>query len=249
MYKVIVVSISDDDISKLNTKKKESVAFNKRYFSQFTECIQNSNNVIDMNKKMDELFPTENTDIFISHSHKDIDTANKVKDFLENTFNVSVFIDSNVWKNSNDYLRDLDNQYCRNVNEDTYNYDKRNNTTTHVHMMLATSILHAMDKSECIILLQSPNYSQQHTDNMMKTNSAWIYLEALTSQLLRIKIPKRVTTFLEHSMKKVQDSKLEFIPEYSIDISKLKTIDFKSVLTLQNRNLRKTEFLDALYKL
>ena len=42
-------------------------------------------------------FPNVDADIFLSHSHKDMNLANALAGWIYDTFNLKVFIDSNVW--------------------------------------------------------------------------------------------------------------------------------------------------------
>lgn len=54
-------------------------------------------------------------------------------------------------------LRQIDDKYCRNKTGDTYNYDRRNYSTSHVHMMLSTALTEMMNISECIMFFNTPN--------------------------------------------------------------------------------------------
>ena len=52
---------------------------------------------------MNELFPIDDYDIFISHSHKNIEEARALKKFLEMNLNLKVFIDCDFWQSADDF--------------------------------------------------------------------------------------------------------------------------------------------------
>lgn len=129
-------------------------------------------------------FPSVKADIFISHSHNDENEAIKLAGWLKEIFDLDCFIDSCIWGNSNDLLKTLDNEYCLNVSENTYSYQKRNSSTSHVHVMLSTALAKMIERTECLIFLNTPN-SVATSDIITKTASPWIYMEIALSQLVR----------------------------------------------------------------
>ncbi len=106
---------------------------------------------IDFTNLQKHWFPVVDSDIFISHSHKDIKIVTALVGWLNKKFGVEVFVDSYIWGYCNDLLKDLDIRYCKHENGTSYDYDKRNISTVHVHMMLANSLNKMIDKSECVI--------------------------------------------------------------------------------------------------
>lgn len=137
----------------------------------------------------EDWFPIVNADIFLSHSHADEDMAVLLAYMLHKNFGLKVFIDSMIWGNSNDLLQKIDK--CAWIPEkDLYSYSIRNQTTSHIHMMLATSLQKMMDGTECTFFLNTP--SSLTTDSVVdRTYSPWIYFEILQTQLLRRNIPER----------------------------------------------------------
>lgn len=137
----------------------------------------------------EEWFPSEiKSDIFISHSHKDEDLAISIVGWLSEVFGLDGFIDSMVWGYSNDLLRLIDNEYCSN-GENSYNYDNRNFSTSHVHMMLSTSISKMIDKSESVFFINTPNSISvsKNIKRVHSTLSPWIYFELEMVKRLRRK--------------------------------------------------------------
>lgn len=133
-----------------------------------------------------EWFPQVKADIFISHSHRDEAKAKGLAGWLYEKYGLTTFIDSCVWGYSIELLRKIDNDYCLNEDKKTFNYHKRNYSTSHVHMMLATALTMMIDKAECVIFLNTPNAvcAEEIID---KTESPWIYYETVMTNLVRHK--------------------------------------------------------------
>ncbi|HDR4615224.1 hypothetical protein RCJ96_10100 [Bacillus sp. BSL6] len=131
-------------------------------------------------------FPQLKSDIFISHSHKDENQAKGLAGWLYKEFGLNAFIDSCVWGYSLDLLKQIDEKYCLSEDKKMYSYEKRNYSTSHVHMMLSTALTMMIDKTECMIFLNTPN-SLCTTDIIKNTESPWIYYEIAMTNLVRNK--------------------------------------------------------------
>ena len=149
------------------------------------------NNSLDGSKIQEAWFPQIKADVFISHSHKDEEIAIQLAGWLFVEFGIRTFIDSCLWGYSNDLLQMIDNSYCKNLHEPTYNYQKRNYSTSHVHMMLSTALGIMIDRTECLFFLDSPNAISSVEDSIKNTESPWIYFENTISRLVNGKIPDR----------------------------------------------------------
>lgn len=69
--------------------------------------------------------------------------------------------------------------FDENSDENTYDYDKRNQSTSYTHMLLANALLKTIKNSENFVFLNTRN-SINATDivtNTKETNSPWIYFE------------------------------------------------------------------------
>ncbi|QFY76106.1 hypothetical protein CEQ83_26565 (plasmid) [Priestia megaterium] len=135
-------------------------------------------------------FPEVEADIFLSHSHADRDKAIGLAGFLHQEFGLNVFIDSCVWGFANNLLKQIDDEYCQNDNKTAYIYEKRNYSTSHVHAMLTTALINMIDKTECMVFLNTPK-SLITTEVINQTMSPWIYTELALSQTLRRIPPER----------------------------------------------------------
>lgn len=199
-------------------------------------------------------FPQIKADIFISHSHKDKDLAHALAGWLKETFGLTAFIDSCVWGCANELLKLIDNRYCRNEHRRTYDYEKRNSSTSHVHMMLSVALTQMIDNTECLFFLNTPNSITPDTI-INQTESPWIYSEIAMSRLIRKKELKeyRVMEYNESLKTFSKDEKLKI--QYDLPTNHLVDINADDLNEWERRykkqyseNLR-VHALDKLYEL
>ncbi|WP_421870148.1 hypothetical protein [Marinoscillum sp.] len=138
---------------------------------------------IDGQQLSEEWFPKIQANLFISHSHNDEKKALSLSGWLYQKFGLTSFIDSSVWGYSNDLLKIIDNAYCK--TGEYYSYEKRNYSTSHIHMMLSAAITRMIDSCECLFFLNTPSSMKASSTISGRTNSPWIYSELVTSKLIR----------------------------------------------------------------
>jgi len=137
-------------------------------------------------------FPRVQADIFISHSHEDQDLAIALAGWLSHTVKLTAFVDSCVWGCADYLLKIVDNEYCqKDADENLYDYQSRNHSTSHVHMMLATALSQMIDRTECLFFLNTP-HSISSKDVVSRTESPWIYAEVGILQIIRRHRPSRM---------------------------------------------------------
>ncbi|GAA7241607.1 toll/interleukin-1 receptor domain-containing protein [Helicobacter pylori] len=112
----------------------------------------------------------KNAQVFLSHSHVDINKALEVKDYLENQTKRKVFMDSLFW----DYKDDVLNKLAR--------YDDISKIEDAFTLILRESLQDMIEKCPYFVFLQSKNsVSNQglsrNQDLLKITYSAWIYEE------------------------------------------------------------------------
>ncbi len=252
MYKGydLAISLKPNDSLKLVGESmfndmKRSVA------KQLNEFI-NHNGRIDASKLQDNWFPNINADIFISHSHKDLDNAYILAGWLKEQFDIVSFIDSCIWGNYADILKQIDKTHCYNKDRKTYDYDLRNITTSHVHMMLANALSMMVYNTECLFFLNTPNSISFKSTVVEKTSSPWIYHEMIASKYLRQSQPKRsINESLQFSNGDIlaMDSKP---PKFDYELPKehLKSLSLENLIGLskicERNNYNKYKFLDLL---
>lgn len=191
----------------------------EKALTQFLE-----NGKIDGSKLRDHWFPEIQADVFISHSHQDQPDARILAGYLYKEYGLKSFIDSCVWGYAADLLKIIDNEHCRNPGKETYSYNKRNGSTSHVHMMLSTALGEMLDSTECAIFLDTPN-SITSNDAVKRTKSPWIYYELGLMRLIRERQPNRPPykkELLENFAKRAQAS-LEI--NYSVRLDNLIELD------------------------
>lgn len=141
---------------------------------------------IDGSALQSHWFPTVEANVFISHASNDQEAAFALAGILKTYFGIESFIDSCVWGYADDLLKQVDDAFCKNAGENSYSYEKRNGTTSHVHMMLSTALAEMMDRAEVVIFLSSPQ-SVTIVDSIKAVGSPWIYHELMLTKLLRRK--------------------------------------------------------------
>lgn len=176
--------------------------------------LSNDDN-LNGSKIINDWFPNYTADIFISHSHNDIRTAKRLACWLKKEFNLTAFIDSTVWGNNNDLLRVIDNKYAKKP-DGLYDYNIRNFTTSHIHMMLATALNDVIYSSECLIFLNTPQSLSVTEVKNEQTNSPWIYNELKTTSTIHRNIPKRNYDELREKFSILNQK----IPTFNYDVKK-----------------------------
>ena len=190
------LGISQHDVDAYE-RKIEGLRENLSHNIERVELPRNEDKSIDATQLINDWFPTSyKPEVFISHSHNDEQTAKRLACWLEKNFELETFIDSTVWGNANDLLQKIDDTYCvmerDNKGVKTYNYSKRNFTTSHVHMMLSTALNDMIYKSECILFLNTPQSVQTVEINKNKrTSSPWIYSELKTASIVEKRYPRK----------------------------------------------------------
>lgn len=180
----------------------------KEYKNDSQKCLSEfikQNGIIDGTALQNHWFNIKKADVFISHSHKDIELVKGFTGWLYEVFGLTAFIDSCAWGYCDDLLKMIDDQYCKNEKSNTYNYNLRNYSTSHVHMMLSSALSEMIDRTECIVFLNTPNSVSWETDlksisqnKNYVTLSPWIYHELSMSTMMRILLPQRSSFLLKN---------------------------------------------------
>ncbi len=150
------------------------------------ETFLRNDGSLDGSEMQKNWFPQVDADVFISHSHQDQMLAIRLAGWLSRHFSLRPFIDSCVWGNSEFLLKLIDDEYCLNPGRETYSYEKRNRSTSHVHMMLSVALTKMIDNTESAWVLNTQN-SITSKDVVERTQSPWIFSEISTMRLIRRK--------------------------------------------------------------
>lgn len=205
---------------------------------------------LDGNKIMEDWFPEVKSHIFLSHSHKDFKNAINIAGALYSKFKIFTFIDSTIWGYSNDLLRIIDNKYCKSESGETYDYNSRNYSTSHVNLMLSSALNKMIDNSESVFFLNTSNSVSTRTITE-KTNSPWIFSEINTTKIIRKRTPIRLREITKSfsdtiTLNESQRSQLKI--EYELELSHLTDLNLNQFLSWLNSTSYSPEgALDKLY--
>lgn len=227
--------------------------YNTEINNSFQTLIQlDANGTIDANQLQNDWFPKIEADIFLSHSHDDLELAKKLAGYLYKKFGLKTFIDSTLWGSSNTLLKDIDDRYSKRDDFKYYDYSKRNFSTSCIHMILSSALYHMIDNCEAFFFLNTPNSIKDISfkNKNLHTASPWIFYELDISKKIRIVKPRRHAHQIERIV--LSESRLPIkFPANTEHLTKLNNLDFTCWEILNNRNQSyyNTHSLDTLYKI
>jgi hypothetical protein len=189
-----------------------------------------SETIIDGTAVQSTWFPQIEADVFISHSHKNEDLAMALAGMLVLEFNLKPFVDSCVWGYADKLLKAIDNQYCTykdsKTNETMYDYNRRNYTTSHVHLMLTSALNSMIDRSETLIFLQTSE-SLNFRDGFGRTSSPWLYTEIGITQTIQKTLPERYSRRDREFSKALLET--TFNLDYKVNVAHLMEINSETI--------------------
>lgn len=217
--------------------------------------------IIDGTKVQNDWFPQLKADIFISHSHLDGELAQALAGWINETFNLNCFIDSNVWGYAEELLEKLNDKYSnKRINPmggALYDHESCNKVSQHVNIMLSVALQKMIDKAEAIFLLNTDKSIKiANGYSLNSTYSPWIYSEIICTQIVRNK-PLIIYRNYKNLYKPVNESTAEYrmafmsalTVSYSVSLKHLKKLTVTDVIEWKNKN--STAFyeypLDCLY--
>ncbi|WP_425618998.1 hypothetical protein NA78x_002725 [Anatilimnocola sp. NA78] len=155
-------------------------------------AIATENAVLNGAEIQDSWFPQVNADVFLSHSHRNEDLVLMLAGWLHDRFGLKAFIDSSIWGYAGELLQIIDKAYCWQPESKTYNYQLRNESTSHVHMMLTTALGMMIHRTECLIFVNTPDSIEAERVIKSQTYSPWIYVELTIAGIVGEVEPKRL---------------------------------------------------------
>jgi len=229
---------------KLYNKFKSEIEKNLNTF-------RNVDGTLDGTQLTAEWFPLIKADVFISHSHKDINTAILIAGLLYKKHGIKCFIDSCIWGYADDLLRIIDNEFCLKPSG-SYSYEKRNYSTSHVHMMLSIALTKMINNTECLFFLNTPNsiYPKDtipgHGRDEDQTLSPWIHAEIEMTKLIKKKNAREHRNF----QKAFSEESESLLMLHSVDTSHMEKLTFDELYNWANKSYdNKFEALDNLYEI
>lgn len=253
-------SFYNNVINKYVTLGNELYSQNEDEVRQCLSTFISEDGIINGSALKEHWFSISQKDVFISHSHNDLNRVKAFAGWLYDCFGLTAFIDSASWGYCDDLLQKIDDRHCYNPKTNTYNYKKRNYTTSHVHMMLSTALTEMIDNTECIIFFNTPESIKISTElkkveKKEATFSPWIYHELSMTTMLRNKKPDRKMQIIEHSNFDSRD-KIEIEYDVSAAIRDMTVLKDSHLQSWSNEWVKRPdvlrfpeEALDVLYKI
>ncbi|MEK6485739.1 hypothetical protein [Myroides odoratimimus] len=241
MFKVINITNIDDvltDIGEVVLRKYKKKKENS-LMTSLNQCI--TEGTIDVKMLSKAWFPLiEDAKVFLSHSSADKDIVYKLSYYLEEVCKIKTFVDSMVWGYSDQLLKEVDNKYCYNLDTRTYSYERRNISTSNIHLILNNSLIRMIDTCELILFINTENSINitEKIDDKLSTRSPWIFTELEACRMLRITIPSHWRNRIKKANEGVRDvffskedeNKLNF--KYDIDLENFPKIGYQSFINI-----------------
>ena len=233
---------------------------NKAIVETDLEKFKDINGILQAKEIIENWFPLIKADVFLSHSHRDEELIIGLAGWLNDNFGIKSFIDSTVWGYSDKLLKAIDNKYCKNESGETYSYEQRNRSTSHVHMMLSTALADMIDQCECVIFVNTQNSFKpaDYFKQEGQTESPWIYSEIAMTRMIRERSPEEhrplptfdsVSASLEH-LKEARERELRI--SYPADLFHLTPLSLSDLTLWKNKegqSKQRAYALDSLYKM
>ena len=184
------------------------------------KCINEDNGDIhiDVEKLKKLYFPKIKADIFLSHSHKDIELVNFFVGYMQKQLKKKVFVDSNVWGNVYELRKNLYDDYAQIPGKiGSYYLNKSDKISDNLNIILASSLTEMIKNTNTFLFLSTDN----SINDEYILNSPWIYHEIVTLNCFPIAKGK----ISAHDSKSVTESAMIF--DYNIEsyIKNLRTLD------------------------
>ena len=204
---------------------------------------------IDAKSLMNDWFPSVDANVFISHAHGNQKQAVALAGWLNKEFGLKPFVDSCVWGDANKLLKIIDKDYCSNEKPNSYDYEARNYSTSHVHVMLMNALTKMIDRCETVFFLNSEKAIYKLDEIKTGTLSPWIFNEIETTRTIRMRIPQRpkLKMFSVERLNEGIDDSLKV--SYTLTLDHMIPLPQNGMTTWKKNGFRGEAAFDALYNI
>lgn len=178
--------------------------------------FKNSNGNLSAADIMDDLFTEIDADVFLSHSHEDLEAVTAFAGYLD-SIGRTPFVDSFIWGDVYKLLKQINKMNSGG----SIKYNEFMYTAAQVYMMLNGSLISMIDRTADFVLLESPESIQNDT-----TFSPWIFSEILYSRIL---------STISHSEQAIFEHVAIEYPAYTKHLIPLSPSDVGNVLGKRKR--------------
>lgn len=251
MYRGFNLEIANVDLSDWFDIGNTMHQKNKAQVEKKLESFKDNNGNLLASRIIASWFPPVEADIFLSHSHRDAKQVIGLSGWLSDMFGLTSFIDSSIWGYSEDLLQIIDKEYCYKPATKTYSYEKRNRSTSHVHMMLSTALAKMINGCECIIFVNTPHSISpaEYIGDDDTTSSPWIYSEIAMTSLVQKRTPAEHRRSMIRADMALDEAMNPLKIQYPVDIMHLTPMSFEDLKSWRKIRMQKADALDALYQL
>ena len=237
MYSCFNLKIDEEFLSAYHKSGEAVLKTNKSDLKKCLEQYVDEDGSINGEALQADWFGPINADVFISHSHKDEDSAIALAGWLKKEMNLTAFVDSCVWGYANDLLDKINRKYnIKRIEENgsiTFRHEDVLYSASHVHMMLCTALNKMLDKSESVFFLNTENSLIKSAGGDPKTDSPWIYLETTLANTIERHTPGRIAKSLRHDGTKTLYEDASLRVNYPLDLEKFIPLGDGDLVTWQ----------------
>ena len=170
-------SLSTDKLFKYTQRGLEMKKEIPEITTETLKRYKKSNGHLNAKDIIGDLFPNVPADVFLSHSHVDHKNVLALAGYLK-IKGANPFVDSFVWGNVYTLLQQINTKYSKD-SAGRLDYDLVVHDAAHIFMMLNSSLITMINRTDIFILLETPQAIKRGN-----TSSPWVYNELLYSQIL-----------------------------------------------------------------
>lgn len=221
------------------------------------EKIKKNIKEIDGTELQNSWFPNIESHIFLSHSHSDEEIVKRFAGYLYSELGIKVFIDSTIWRDSNEELIKLMNKYAKweqykiipNGDIRVCYVEEVFKFKDNINMMLLMALTKMINNTDCFLFFNTNNSTINEYHNS-KTYSPWIYYEIGISKCIeKIKRKNIIETFSSKHKSSTESINMTFDLDTE-HLTKLTTDKFIEWVNIcKNTNIKTYDALDNLYNI